>query len=302
MADNYPSDWNSRRKSVYQRDGYKCQNCGRLGGTQGNAELHAHHIVPINKGGSHSKTNLKTMCSQCHNAIHNDSQAPTATGSIQSKERLTGFQDVWEFYSKYFGELKEASTGHMISYRDDVGLRNVIGLYEQDGTRYRKISHKIKRNLSSFDSYDNADSDHVGDDFKQIFSELLDISNKAIDECLELDRQLQKYVQELTEVECHNCGKIYDESKKFCGECGESLPLISKCGECGRTRDDVNQNFCNNCGSELYDYPEDRLDQIEITVSNLGDQKQVVDDSLENTSTFISEKARPKWEQELSNI
>lgn len=79
MSRNYPSDWNQRRKSVYQRDEYECQNCGTKGGPRGNAELHAHHIVPKSSGGTHELSNLQTVCEDCHNAIHNKAQAPTAT-------------------------------------------------------------------------------------------------------------------------------------------------------------------------------------------------------------------------------
>lgn len=75
MTRDYPSDWNSRRKKVYRRDNHTCQNCGASGES---VELHAHHIVPKSKGGSHELSNLKALCSECHKAIHGDSMAPTA--------------------------------------------------------------------------------------------------------------------------------------------------------------------------------------------------------------------------------
>jgi hypothetical protein len=78
MSERYPSDWDTRRRDVYKRDNYTCQNCGRNGGPKSNAELHAHHIVPISNGGTHQKSNLKTLCEDCHSAIHNDKMAPTA--------------------------------------------------------------------------------------------------------------------------------------------------------------------------------------------------------------------------------
>ena len=77
MQDGYPSDWNSRRKEVYRRDDYLCQNCGSKGGSDGEAELHAHHIVPKSRGGTHELSNLQTVCSRCHNAIHGKSTAPS---------------------------------------------------------------------------------------------------------------------------------------------------------------------------------------------------------------------------------
>jgi len=78
MTRGYPNDWNRRRKVVYKRDNYTCQNCGRQGGPYGNIELHAHHIVPKSKGGTHGISNLKTLCEGCHNAIHGGQNAPTA--------------------------------------------------------------------------------------------------------------------------------------------------------------------------------------------------------------------------------
>lgn len=79
MAKGYPSDWDSRRREVYKRDGYTCQNCGAQGGPYGNTELNAHHIVPKSKGGTQSKNNLVTICKPCHNAVHYDHQVPPPT-------------------------------------------------------------------------------------------------------------------------------------------------------------------------------------------------------------------------------
>lgn len=86
MPSEYPSDWDSRRKSVYARDKFQCQNCGAGGGPNGSTELHAHHIVPKSKGGTHQRSNLVTMCKSCHNTIHkNSSQKKTQTGNQSSK-------------------------------------------------------------------------------------------------------------------------------------------------------------------------------------------------------------------------
>ncbi|MFC7204706.1 HNH endonuclease [Haloferax namakaokahaiae] len=73
-----------RRKRVYERDDYVCQNCGAKGGPRENVTLHAHHIVPKGKGGSDKMSNLKTLCKRCHDAVHYDVQAPTAR-EYQSK-------------------------------------------------------------------------------------------------------------------------------------------------------------------------------------------------------------------------
>lgn len=70
----YPDDWDSRRRQVYQRDQYKCCNCQSEGGPYGDTELHAHHIVPKSEGGSDRFTNLVTLCADCHSRVHPDNQ------------------------------------------------------------------------------------------------------------------------------------------------------------------------------------------------------------------------------------
>jgi len=86
MNRNYPSDWDRRRKKVYQRDNYSCQNCGRTGGPRGSAKLHAHHVVPKSKGGSHKLSNLQTVCAKCHSKIHDDRRlAPSSNAKSDSK-------------------------------------------------------------------------------------------------------------------------------------------------------------------------------------------------------------------------
>lgn len=93
MTSRYPPDWDSRRKRVYRRDNYTCQNCGIKGGPRGNAELHAHHIVPKSKGGTHKLTNLKTMCNQCHNAIHGKGVARSGESTGSTSGPSTAFAD-----------------------------------------------------------------------------------------------------------------------------------------------------------------------------------------------------------------
>lgn len=101
MTREYPSDWNSRRRKVYKRDNYTCQNCGAQGRNKGNAELHAHHIVPKSKGGTHQLSNLKTICSQCHDAVHGSAMAPSAENSTEKSDQ--GF----------FEEIQETDSEHI---------------------------------------------------------------------------------------------------------------------------------------------------------------------------------------------
>lgn len=70
----YPDDWDTRRRQVYQRDRYQCGNCRSKGGPYGDVELHAHHIVPKSQGGSDRFSNLITLCADCHARVHDDNE------------------------------------------------------------------------------------------------------------------------------------------------------------------------------------------------------------------------------------
>ena len=56
--------WREWRKKIYERDGYKCLDCGS------NVNLEPHHILPIRKEEYRARlfdlTNGITLCRQCH--------------------------------------------------------------------------------------------------------------------------------------------------------------------------------------------------------------------------------------------
>jgi 5-methylcytosine-specific restriction endonuclease McrA len=52
------------RRSILQRDGWRCQSCGSRAG------LEVHHIMPRSKLGHDAEENLITLCWHCHRQIH----------------------------------------------------------------------------------------------------------------------------------------------------------------------------------------------------------------------------------------
>ena len=91
----YPDNWDEIRQRVYRRDEYQCTSCGKLGGVNGSAELHAHHIVSPAQGGRHSLSNLRTLCADCHSSEHgravgrkahggSDDSSPDVPGEVQA--------------------------------------------------------------------------------------------------------------------------------------------------------------------------------------------------------------------------
>jgi len=62
---SYPDDWEQKALAIKKRDNHTCQSCGN-----GDRELHVHHIVPLGAGGSNARSNLLTLCDQCHGRVH----------------------------------------------------------------------------------------------------------------------------------------------------------------------------------------------------------------------------------------
>ena len=65
VGKRYSDNWPEIRKQVYQRDNYTCQICNNQGG-----RLNCHHLVSLSKGGTNEKSNLETLCQNCHEEIH----------------------------------------------------------------------------------------------------------------------------------------------------------------------------------------------------------------------------------------
>ncbi len=101
---DYPPDWDRRRRRVYARDDHQCQNCRRRGGPYGDVELHAHHIVPKSRGGVHRLENLVTLCEPCHDAVHSrNAVAPTAISEAEAEPSTL---------AKMLAGLKSAKTAY----------------------------------------------------------------------------------------------------------------------------------------------------------------------------------------------
>ena len=62
--------WARIRREVLDRDGWRCQTCGKPG------RLEVHHVKPLQEGGTNDLGNLTTLCRGCHIAAHRRVLAP----------------------------------------------------------------------------------------------------------------------------------------------------------------------------------------------------------------------------------
>jgi 5-methylcytosine-specific restriction endonuclease McrA len=54
------------RLDVFERDGFRCQECGYQAHDSKDRKLHVDHIVPVSMGGTNEMDNLQTLCDKCN--------------------------------------------------------------------------------------------------------------------------------------------------------------------------------------------------------------------------------------------
>lgn len=66
----------------------RCANCGAVDG------LEIHHIVPLSKGGTNTKTNIVTLCWKCHAAAHDKHKSKRNDAGRHRIEKPRDYSDV----------------------------------------------------------------------------------------------------------------------------------------------------------------------------------------------------------------
>jgi len=80
-------------KAVKERDGYQCRRCG------GTAGLVAHHVKPLQEGGTYDPSNGITLCAGCHASEHDsyDSKLVRGDGSPTRRVLMEAIEELEEF-------------------------------------------------------------------------------------------------------------------------------------------------------------------------------------------------------------
>lgn len=208
-SEGYPPDWDTRRKEVYQRDDHTCQNCGVKGGQEGRAELHAHHIVPKSKGGTHKKSNLKTICKECHNAIHGDSMARSV--DVEQNTQLEYPVDIEKFpytvseYVECLNTLAEVQNGFNESAKISDELVEYASAYQElDGN----VPDRVERSYTNTKEEANSVISEVQEnittlqdtDYSEFDSSTENELSTFIDVADDLITNIQEYIELVDEM------------------------------------------------------------------------------------------------------
>ena len=267
MSTGYPSDWDSRRRKVYKRDDYTCQNCGVQGGPYGNIELHAHHVVPKSRGGTHEVSNLISLCIECHNAVHNkNSEAPTANHRYNNRIDYSDpdfgelgniiFEDTIPITTEAYQLLANTEPEH---YKESLEFKSTLEAENELRIEIIRIFEHISMLRSSSTHWYPTDIVEAVEKSVEEAENLLII---AMDSLSLVEECISDLIDQSTS--CPTCGTTIEYTDAFCGGCGTNLPeMAPSCPACGfeiSQKDD----FCRNCGEELEEHQEGILDRIDV--------------------------------------
>ena len=103
------------RHQVFQRDGYRCRECGA---TNKETTLHVDHIKPVAKGGTNDLSNLQTLCEACNRAKYTDEWIGGGYG-IDYKKRE-------EKLIKYFNRNNNSKNKKHITLKEGINSRDIV--------------------------------------------------------------------------------------------------------------------------------------------------------------------------------
>ena len=66
---DYGKNWSSLAEQCKLKAHYCCERCGKSF-INNKIALHAHHRIPLSKGGRNVLSNLIAVCEECHSKIH----------------------------------------------------------------------------------------------------------------------------------------------------------------------------------------------------------------------------------------
>jgi 5-methylcytosine-specific restriction endonuclease McrA len=79
--EDYGEDWDEISNTCLILANHKCKDCGKTAN-------HAHHIIPLRKGGTNEQLNLKAVCHSCHAKYHPHLRSKKYKASKKEKKSL----------------------------------------------------------------------------------------------------------------------------------------------------------------------------------------------------------------------
>ena len=232
MTRDYPGDWNDRRKRVYKRDDHECQNCGDKGSHRGDAEIHAHHVVPKSKGGSHRESNLITVCKNCHHAIHGDEvvRSTNKKTSDDSKARIEEFLGDMSQLSNQFNFTEMLNWTSQYCYTTSNiydGQRSELKQHREYKKKLLNKCYKSNRFIESLEEVSTGSLPHeIAEDHSFLVQSWRQWATTLPRIIQDTDEVIQLLVGENGENTCPVCGSDTITSEAHCKNCKVELEAL----------------------------------------------------------------------------
>jgi hypothetical protein len=128
------------RLAALERDGYRCQICGR----DVKEQLEVHHIRPLGMGGSEERDtldNMITLCADCHRDIHNN-RLTIVKGYddlevVDQEGRKVDHDHIW-YYRRAFAEELEKVEARVMGLQliDNAVAHDIWRLWKDNAWKY----------------------------------------------------------------------------------------------------------------------------------------------------------------------
>jgi rubredoxin len=238
---------------------------------------------------------LIAVCNECHKSIHGNSTAPSASQDIISDidlppsiETFNDYRKVLKNFFYLVGYMPQSDNISDMKQHKQILAQDAYWAYKYEDD----ISSSIKSDLLNMKrTLSNNNFTHESADVENAVEEILAKSMEALGLFAKYTNNITKYHELTKSVKCQNCQSIEDVDSDFCGECGNQLPLIWECPECGSSEDTLNKSFCTSCGSELDEFPEDQRKELEEIKNDCIDTWNEADSILgDDVNKIVEEK------------
>lgn len=134
-------EWEQAREAALKRDQCRCQHCTANPAKTPGVDLQVHHILPVDKGGTHDLDNLVTVCNNCHWKLHryDDDHEELPVSLLEEKDRTTwGIRETRKEVSE-LNELSQEIVGLLV----DNGPMQLKDIIEETGYSRGYVQNKL---------------------------------------------------------------------------------------------------------------------------------------------------------------
>ncbi|WP_241432531.1 HNH endonuclease [Natrinema gari] len=222
-------------------------------------------MVPKSKGGTHNKSNLITVCKECHNSIHGSNMAPSNTNTQPDHSSSLSFP------------LSESNYPYAVS--DEVDLGN--HLVESVDT-IELVADNLEELAEHAKFFATLDDEDETNQLQAAFSEAEESVNRELGS---FEEHVMATRETTTSETSNNYGKLFDEASEFIDAVRSYRDLSIRVKD-ARTIENADIADLDVISSDVENTAEKYIDTVEDIVADL---LKTIRDEI----SYIEEKSKP---------